>query len=123
MKSSALIPTLLLGAALALSASARADEDHGSGILTLLCTVVEVATYPNRVHVACQDGDLFGIHFFAAPTSSASEATRLVTLGSAALLGAGDLEIVYEQIELDDIESFGCLESNCRRPLEIKLRK
>jgi hypothetical protein len=119
MKSSALVQTLLLGAALALPASALA-QDGESNFSTTQCTVEEVATFANRVHVKCKDR---AISFFASPTSNAGESTRLVTLGSAALLGAGDLEITFEVFSLDNAESFGCLRGNCRRPIQIRLIK
>jgi len=118
-----LVSTLLLGTALALPALARADEDYGPNIITDPCPVLEVATFANRVHVKCQQGGTTLVPFFAVPTGSASEATRLVTLGSAALMGAGKLEITYEVTSTTDIEAFGCLKRDCRRPLQLRLAK
>ena len=118
MQSSALVQTLLLGAALALPASGLAQSDE---FATNRCKVEEVATYQNRVHVRCNE-QVYGAYwprYFASPTSSSSESTRLVTLGSAALTGAGDLLITYEVLETD-AQSYGCDESDCRRPLEIR---
>ena len=112
----ALVPTLLLGAALALPASALAQFPG-----VHICKVIEVATFSNRVHVQCQDAAAGDIRFFAAPTSSSSEATRLVTLGSAALAGAGDLVVGFPFFD-PNTESFGCAVENCRRPFSIQLK-
>jgi hypothetical protein len=122
MKLKALVHTLLFGAALALPASARAQSalSPDGGTVTSLCKVIEVATFPNRVHVQCQY-DPSSPTFYASPTSSSSEATRLVTLGSAALMGAGDLLVVWEPF-VYDAASFGCLVKDCRRPTEIRLK-
>lgn len=120
MKLSALLQTLLLGAALALPAGALAQLSPDGGTVTSLCKVIEVATFSNRVHVQCKD-DLSSPTFYASPTSSSSEATRLVTLGSAALMGAGDLLVVWEPF-VYDAESFGCLVKDCRRPVVIRLK-
>jgi len=116
MKSSALVWTLMLGAALALPASALALTFPA----TRVCTVDEVATFQNRVHVRCQGQETWP-RYYAVPTSSSSEAARLVTLGTAALMSAGDLRlwVLFEAYEHYD--SFGCSNSDCRRPIEIRL--
>jgi hypothetical protein len=118
MKITTLVPTLMLAAGLALPASpARAMSTTWQE-----CQVVEVRTTANRVHVQCALlGEVFG-PYFAVPTSSAAEATRLVTLGTAAMTGGGRLQIL---LGLDDFTgpSFGCSIHDCRRPLEVILRK
>jgi hypothetical protein len=122
MKIRALLRTLLLGAALGLPASALAQLLH-----THECKVIEVATFPNRVHVSCQDAVCslwYGcLRFYAVPTSNAGEAGRLTTLGSAALTGAGAgaLAIDFDWSNLD-AASYGCAVADCRRPLLIRLK-
>lgn len=119
-----LVQTLMLGAVLALPASALAQSalDPSGGTVTSICKVIEVATFLNRVHVRCDPKyDTSSPLFYASPTSNPSEATRLVTLGSAALMGAGDLLVVWEAF-VSDAEAFGCLAKDCRRPVEIRLK-
>ena len=119
MKLSAFVQTLLLGAALALPASALALE----GVTR--CPVDEVATFQNRVHVRC--GARYWDKspwpsYFAVPTSSSNEAARLVTMGTAAYMGDWQLQIFYD---VDDMNaaSYGCANQDCRRPTKILLYK
>ena len=117
MKIRALVQTLLLGAALALPASALALD-------ATRCRVDEVATFPNRVHVRCSDiphSLPTWPRYFAVP-SGTSEATRLVTLGSAAFMDARDLLIRYDILDMNAAQ-YGCDNQNCRRPIEIQLNK
>jgi hypothetical protein len=118
MKVITLVPILMLAAGLALPASpARALTTTWQE-----CQVIEVRTYANRVHVLCAWSDQVFGPYFAVPTSSSAEATRLVTLGTASLMGGGRLRIL---LGLDDFTgpSYGCLINDCRRPLEVILSK
>jgi hypothetical protein len=120
MTSRASIWVLAFGMALALPASALAH--------THVCQVLEVATFTNRVHVLCKDdyreGNVFyGIRYFAVPTSNSGEAARLTTLGSAALLGAGDGELTIDfDLHNGDATAYGCISLDCRRPLGVRLK-
>jgi hypothetical protein len=122
MKINALVPTLLLGATLALPASVLAqDGDFGpsSSVQWSNCKVAQVATFADRVHVHC----VTGVYpYFASPTSNSAEATRLVTLGTAAMMGAGTLWILSD-MRKQDAAAYGCALNDCRRPIEIQLNK
>ena len=120
MKISALVPTLMLGAILALPASVRAYD--GNEVWAKTCKVTEVATYPNRVHVLCVGPYTNDIVYFASPTTNSAEAARLVTLGTSALTSAGNLYVVYD-LWNTDAASYGCAAHNCRRPIEMRLTK
>ena len=120
MNFNAVAPALVLAAVLARPAVGLAqDTDQGPATYTGNCHVLNVATFSNRVHVECASGAYF--RFFASPTSASSEANRLVTLGSAAMTGAGYLQIRF-QMSTSDAASYGCMQ-DCRRPLEVILRK
>ena len=112
----AMISTLVTGALLAIPWPAAAQS---SDAMTMPCKVEEVATYPNRVHVRCQSN--IYLRYFASPTSSPSEAERLVTLGAAALTSGAMLDVTYNPFEYWD--AYGCLQQDCRRPVLIRLRR
>lgn len=113
MKTNALVPALVLSAMLALPSSAHAY------VHTATCNVVEIMTFSNRVHFKC---DNVYPAYFAVPTSSSAEATRLVTLASTALMGSGKIQLWYETLD-GSAESYGCMISNCRRPIQLRLFK
>ena len=120
MKISALVPTLMLGATLALPASVHAQQHFVWG----KCQVDEVATFSNRVHVRCAGnaGVDYAVRYLASPTSNSAEATRLVTLGTASIMSArGNLWILLDLT--GDASSYGCATMNCKRPIEIYLQK
>ena len=127
MKTRALVQALMLGATLALPATVMAQDDGGydTPVYWAKCQVVEVATFSNRVHVKCsttQAGQYIPLRYFASPTSSSSEAQRLVTMGTAALMGAGG-GYLWVLLDLRDLTaiSYGCFNNDCRRPIETKL--
>jgi hypothetical protein len=117
------LPSLALAAALVAPVDAFAQGDSGpdSSVQWSDCSVGEVATFDNRVHVRCVESG-WVVPFFASPTSSSAEAARLVTLGTAAMMGAGRLWILSD-LRLHDAASYGCLVHDCRRPLQMMLRK
>ena len=119
MKISALVPTVMLGATFALPASVLAQEIPTWG----RCRVDEVATFANRVHIRCAGnaGVDYAVHYLASPTSNSAEATRLVTLGTASLMGAGFLWILFDLA--GNASSYGCETANCKRPIEMHLQK
>lgn len=126
MKISTLVTTLMLGATLALPASVLADEDHGPSVIWAKCEVAEVATFSNRVHVRCVNNavNYLAVRYFASPTTNSAEAARLVTLGTAALTGAGAGHL-WVRFNIYDYAaaSYGCGSNDCRRPMEMMLIK
>ena len=115
MKINVLAPTLVLGAMLSLPSSAYAFDY----IIKATCNVVDVAAFPNRAHFRC---DNMYPAYFAVPTSSSAEATRLVTLASAALLGDRKIEVTYNEMDAAP-ETYGCMHYDCRRPIQLRLIK
>jgi hypothetical protein len=88
-----------------------------------VCHVSEVATFANRVHVRCLLPAM--AVYFAVPTSSSAEATRLVALGTAALISGRPLSIEAKFFvsSSDGYESWGCMSHDCRRALAVVLPK
>ena len=129
MKIRSLVPTLMFCAAVALPTGALAQDDGGysNAVYWADCHVVEVATFTNRVHVKCANtvaGEYIPLRYFASPTSNSAEAARLVTLGSAALMGAGGGKLwVHLDLSKTDATSYGCAANDCRRPIDTMLIK
>ena len=123
------VHALMLAAALALPAAARANDDGGytNAVYWAECQVVEVATFANRVHVKCSTtlaGEYIPLRYFASPTSNSAEAARLLAMGTAALTGAGGGKLwVLLDLSKSDAVSYGCAWNDCRRPLETRLVK
>jgi hypothetical protein len=97
-----LLPSLLCSTAYAASAS---------------CTVRDVATFPERVHVHCFES-YNNISYFAAPTSNTSFASLIQSMASTALAGGKKLAITYDPSDLSG-SAFGCGTANCRPILNI----
>lgn len=118
MKINATILVFLAGAILALPSTTHANDLPF--IYTTTCNVVEVVTFSNRVHFKCSNT----VHpiYFAVPTSSSAEATRLVTMASTALMGGGKIEVTYDYVDATPV-SYGCMYSDCRRPIKLRLFK
>lgn len=76
------------------------------------CTPVQVVTYAGRIHVKCAAA-VGGITFFAAPTTDASHAARILSIISTAQVAGRTMVILYDP---DDIsgEAYGCLIHDCR---------
>lgn len=97
------------------------DIGYDSNVRWSSCKVDQVATYATRVHVRC-GGTGFFFRYFASPTSNAAEAARLVTLGTAAMTGAGTLWILAD-MRKQDAASYGCAVHDCRRPMDMQFNK
>ena len=109
-----------LGLAVMLAAMLPAQE-AAADVVTFTCEVTEVATFQNRVHLQCNIQGI--LLYFAVPTSSSAEAQRLITMGNAALAAPGKtFWVTYDAADLQG-QSYGCLASNCRRPLGFGFRK
>jgi hypothetical protein len=116
MNIKAIASTLLLSAAIG---------SHGNAVALpaaqyITCNVQSVAVLDNRVHVDCGYGSW--IRFFAAPTSSSSEAARLLSMGQMAVATSKPLYFMYDAND-NSAASYGCDYANCRRPITIQLNR
>lgn len=118
MKLRPLVPLLAICASLAIPGSALALPNEPLGTFWTQCGVTEVQTFPDRVHVRYALGATYT--FFAAPTSNSAEATRLVTMGTAALTTGRSLWIRANYYDYG-AESFGCAQTDCRRPSQVRM--
>lgn len=112
-----------LGLAVMLATLLPVQEAAAANVVTFKCEALEVATFQNRVHLLCRLEDAWPM-YFAVPTSSSAEAQRLLTMGNAALV-AGSGKYFWVTYDADDVQgaSYGCLPSNCRRPIGLGFRK
>jgi hypothetical protein len=122
----AIVSTLVLGVTLSNPASAQSQN------LSLTnCIVDEVQVLPNRVHVRCGPGSYPNFpRYFASPISNSAEATRLATLGTFAMMGAGYLGnfnqgnlLIWHDPSDNGAASYGCEVNDCRRPVQIQVLK
>ena len=105
----------------ALLAAMLPAQDAAADVVSFTCEVTEVATFQNRVHLQCNIQGI--LLYFAVPTSSSAEAQRLITMGNAALAAPGrTFWVTYDASDLQGA-SYGCLPSNCRRPIGFGFRK
>lgn len=84
------------------------------------CVPVEVAAYPDRVHVKCSSS-ISGVSYFSAPTTDAEFASRIVAIGNTALVAGRSLMIEYDGATGSGT-SFGCASANCKRLVGIGLK-
>ena len=85
------------------------------------CTVQAVATFTNRVHVACtQPYTGTSIYFFATPASDHGMASRMEALGLVAQLTGTPVRLYFDLGDTTG-SSFGCAPSDCRRIQGIDL--
>jgi hypothetical protein len=104
MKTSRLVPALVLGLSLA---SVPAFADSAS------CTPSNVAVLSNRIHVKCAASVAGGIWYFALSTSDTAHANRTLSLLSTALAGGRTLSIDYNPSTTAGT-SIGCQSNDCR---------
>lgn len=85
------------------------------------CKSVEVATYPERIHVKCTLATSGGIVFFAVPTANSAHAARI--LSSLLMAHTVGKNIVVE-FDANDTTgtAFGCAANNCRRLLSVAVQ-
>ena len=109
-------------AALFISLSSAAPSTGAVTLYEVNCTVIEVATLANRVHIRCAPTETPFWSFFSVPTSNSAESGRLVTLGTAAMTTGRPVRVTYDLTDFS-AEAFGCVSSNCRRPLSVALAR
>lgn len=83
----------------------------------LPCTVTEVKTFANRVHLRCHPVSSYPI-FFALPNDGSPMSQQLVTLGAAARTSGHQITVLFDQVAHDEA-SFGCKPSDCRRVFDL----
>ena len=81
------------------------------------CTISEVVSFDNRVHVRCTSSHNFGtgataIFFYAVPTSDTAWAGRFSAMASTAFATGRVLRV--QASSADNGSSWGCASSNCR---------
>ncbi len=76
------------------------------------CTPTDVAVYASRIHVRCVEV-VGGIRYFAASTSNAAHAARVLSLLSTAHAAGRTLNILYEPSDTSGA-SIGCQTNDCR---------
>lgn len=79
---------------------------------TTSCVPEEVGTYANYIYVRCAAA-VGGITTFAAPTSDATHASRLLSLLSTAQVAGRTLRLTYDPADTTG-PSFGCAAKDCR---------
>ena len=122
----ALVSFLALGAVLlALAGPARAQSD----LFMIYCDVMQVQSFPDRVHARCLDPSLNSlqpeprtVYYFAVPTTDAAAATRFLMLATQALVGRDQgLNFAIQYDRLEDASWFGCAHHNCRHAITFQL--
>jgi hypothetical protein len=93
---------------------AQAEETFGH------CTPTEVAAFGNRVHIRCASA-VNGFVFFAVPSADADLSNKVLSLGATAVVFNHDLEILHDPADTTSGPQFGCLASDCRPILGIRL--
>ncbi len=76
------------------------------------CVPVGIMTYSSRVHVQCQTA-ISGINYFAASTSNASNAARILSVITAAQVAGRTLSVLYDPADTSGA-SIGCEVNSCR---------
>jgi hypothetical protein len=96
--------------------------DVSSGISGVSCKPIGVGVFENRVHIRCERPNPFPLgtpDFFAVPTSNSAKATRFLNMFTAAYTSGRALYITWNPLDLSG-ESFGCLNSDCKIPLDAQ---
>jgi hypothetical protein len=108
-------------AVLAICLSALLPSQGWSAQTTHNCHSIEIATFPERIHVRCDSAATGGIIFFAVPTANNEHAARIL---STLLAGhvAGRTMIVGYDPQDESGKSFGCAVNDCRRLLYIRVQ-
>ena len=113
-----IIVAALAGSGLRLRAStAVAAEPDASTWYT--CTPANVATYTSRIHVKCTAATA-GIIYFAYPTKDNANASRFLSLLSAALVAGKQVDILYDPADLSGT-TYGCGSNDCRPIIAVAL--
>jgi hypothetical protein len=86
-----------------------------------ICTPADVAIYSERLHVKCT-AEVGGIWYFAAPTSNAAHAARVLSLLSTAHAAGRTLDILYDPDDLSGA-AIGCQTSDCRLIIAASFRQ
>jgi hypothetical protein len=96
----------------ALVASIVAPEAAQASPTWISCTPVQSMAYSSRIHVKCS-ASVGGIYYFAASTSNADNAARMLSTINAGLVSGRTLSILYDPADLSG-SSIGCSNSDCR---------
>lgn len=111
-----ILPALSLGFAITgflATPSVQAQEHRGTLPLAVTdCAPIDVAEYPNRIHVRCSV-PVNGIEYFVATVGNANRAARQLALLSTALVAGMTLVITYDPADTSG-GAIGCLPSDCR---------
>jgi hypothetical protein len=85
------------------------------------CKSVDVAVYPERIHVRCAQAASGGIVFFAVPTANSAHAARIL---SALLMAHSVGKNVVVEFDPNDTTgtAFGCAANDCRRLLSVAVQ-
>lgn len=81
------------------------------------CKLRDVTVFNNRIHVRCTTAPatMTALYFYALPTASnTTQANRLLTLGSTALVANRKFIAHYGAGDTSGVE-FGCQANDCRR--------
>jgi hypothetical protein len=116
-----MMPKHLLAAAIAAMALFSASEASAQAV-RVTCTPLEIAVFPNRVHVLCQSNTTTGdIVFFALPTTNqtvvsntSDAATRFLDIALKQWGTGYSLDITYDPNDTSTGPTFGCAAVNCR---------
>lgn len=92
--------------AAAIASPAQATE-------TFSCKVKDVTVFSNRIHVRCTSATASGIFFFALPTSEATQANRLLTIGSTTLVSGRKFNAIFDPNDTSGT-NWGCQSNDCR---------
>jgi hypothetical protein len=80
------------------------------------CSIQNVGVFDNRVHVRCWNG-AGAVFYFAAPTSDAVRANRILSLLLTAQAAGKRLEVGYDPAA--NGSGFGCQVANCRPIIHV----
>lgn len=85
------------------------------------CKSVDVSTYPERIHVRCDQAASGGIAFFAIPTANSAHAARVLSVLLIAHVTGKDIEVEFDTADTSGV-SFGCQAHDCRRLLSVGIK-
>jgi len=83
----------------------------------ITCTPNQVMNFKGRVHVHCSTS-FSGISYFALSTADPSNAARVLSVASAALVSGRQVTILYDPADLSGA-AIGCLNVDCRLIIAI----
>lgn len=101
-------------------ASPVVTQEAQAAATWISCTPVQSMTYSSRVHVKCSAA-VGGISYFAASTSNADNAARILSTVNAAVVSGRTLSVLYDPADLTG-SSIGCANSDCRLIQAIGLK-